>query len=167
MNGIIKIISKVLSSRLASKLDKLIAATQFAFIQKRNLADNFAAAKGIISHAAQSKHKGILYKLDFEKVFDNVTWSFLLDLLKARGLGNKWYKWTVDIISTAKSSIMVNRTLGKPFKHNRGLHQGDPLSPQLFILMVDSPDQILKSTAMQCMIESIGGREILGQFQNL
>ena len=54
------------------------------------LADNFAAAKEIIPQAAKSKQKGFVYKLDFEKVFDNVEWTFLMDLLYARGFGSRW-----------------------------------------------------------------------------
>ena len=101
MNGIVKIISKVLSTRLAKKLDSMISPTQSAFIHSRTLSDNFAAAKEVISHAVASKHKGIIYKLDFEKAFDRVEWSFILDIPSARGFRSKWCRWIYDIISIA------------------------------------------------------------------
>lgn len=159
MNGITKIFSKVLSLRLAKKMESLIANSQSAFIQGRSTSDNFATAQEIISQAARSKLKGIVYKLDFEKAFDNVAWPFLFDLLQARGFGERWCKWMSDIVTTAKSSVLVNGTLGKTFKHSRGLRQGDPLSPQLFIIVADTLERILNLAARQSLLEGIGRRE--------
>ena len=75
----------MLSSRLVLKLDSMISPTQSAFIRRRTLPDNFIAAKEIISQAFMTKQKGIIFKLEFEKAFDKVERSFLLDLLHARG----------------------------------------------------------------------------------
>ncbi|XP_073116175.1 uncharacterized protein [Elaeis guineensis] len=113
MNGVVKILSKVLSKRLANKLDSLISPNQSAFIKDRNIADIFAAAKEMVSQVHKSKEKGIIYKLDFKKAFDNVAWPFLLDLLIARGFSVRWRCWIQDIITTAKSSIIVNDVLNQ------------------------------------------------------
>lgn len=177
MNGIVKIISKALSLRLAKKLDGMIPFTQLAFIQKRNIADNFAAANDIISQSNRLRYKGMIYKVDFEKAFDNVAWH-LLQLLSAWGFSDRWCRWISDIIFTTKSSIIFNGLPGRPFKHNtglqqrdlkhnRGLQQGDPISPQPFILIVHTLDQILKATTSQQLIAGIGSWETTGQFQSL
>lgn len=167
MNGIVKIISKVLSLRLSTKLDKLIKSSQSAFIKGKTISDVFATASELISHSAQSKQKGIILKLDFEKAFDNVAWPFLFNLLKARGFGERWCRWIEDIITTAKSSVLVNGSMGKSFNHQRGLRQGDPLSPQLFILVVDTLNRILDNASANKLIKGIGNIDILNRFHNL
>lgn len=79
MNGMVKIISKVISRRLTKKLDNLlIAPTQSTFIQGRNMVDNFMVANDVNTQASKGKHGGIIHKIDFEKSFDHVEWSFLL-----------------------------------------------------------------------------------------
>ena len=118
-------------------------------------------ATEIISQARHLKHKRIILKLDFEKVFDNAAWPFLLELLQARGFGDKWCNWIKDIVTATKSSLLINGSQGNYFNHRRGLRQGDLLSSQLFILVADILNRIFRLAASNYMIRGIGDNGII------
>ena len=81
--------------------------------------------------------KGILLKLDLERAYDKVDWSFL-DIVKLKGFGKRWRRWIWGYWSTTNFSIIVNgRSRGKIFA-KRGIRQGDPLAPFLLTIMGDA-----------------------------
>ncbi|XP_020266348.1 uncharacterized protein LOC109841822 [Asparagus officinalis] len=85
-------------------------------------------------------------KVDFFKAFDCVNWSFLLSLLKARGFSPRWYHWISHILSSSKSIVLVNGSPSSFFQCHRGLKQGDPLSPMLFLLVVDVLNKMISAS---------------------
>ena len=76
-------------------------------------------------------------KLDISKAFDSVSWPFLLEVLQHLGFGQRWCNLLCLILSTSSTQVLVNGESGAAIHHRRGLHQGDPLSPMLFILVMD------------------------------
>lgn len=66
-----------------------------------------------------------------------------MEVLQFMGFGTKWRNWVTTMLHTAKSSVMLNGTRGKWFQHRRGLRQGDPLSPLLFILAMEPLQKML------------------------
>ncbi|GJU65683.1 RNA-directed DNA polymerase, eukaryota, reverse transcriptase zinc-binding domain protein [Tanacetum coccineum] len=76
--------------------------------------------------------------VDFEKAYDSVRWDFLEDVLKKFGFGNKWCNWILCCLNSSKGSILVNGSPTEEFQFYKGLKQGDPLSPFLFILVIES-----------------------------
>jgi hypothetical protein len=80
---------------------------------------------------------GVLFKIDFEKAYDKVNWSFLQQALRMKGFDPKWCEWIQNFIAKGSVGIRVNNDIGHYFQTKKGLRQGDPLSPILFNIVAD------------------------------
>ena len=97
----------------------------------------------------KKKEKGILCKLDIKKAYDHLNRSFLLRVLKKMGFGGKWVKWIEWCISAASISVLINASPIGFFKSSRGLRQGDPLSPYLFVLGMEAFSILIDKAASE------------------
>jgi hypothetical protein len=79
----------------------------------------------------------VLLKIDIAKAFDSVAWCFILDILEHMGFTRRWRNWVSAVLSTASTRILLNGRPGRRICHSRGLRQGDPLSPLLFVLAME------------------------------
>nr|GEZ83543.1 RNA-directed DNA polymerase, eukaryota [Tanacetum cinerariifolium] len=80
----------------------------------------------------------MIFKVDFKKAFDSVRWDYLNDVLNSFGFGEKWRSWINVCLSSFMGSVLVNDNPISEFHFHKGLKQGDPLSPFLFILIIES-----------------------------
>lgn len=159
-----KLISKILSRRLAPRLTEMVHRNQNAFIQTRSIHDNFKYIQRAAALIRKKKIPMLLLKLDISKAFDTISWPFLLETLQAHGFSNKWRQWIETLLATASSRILLNGHPGPSIKHMRGVRQGDSLSLMLFIIAMDVLHRLLLKAVQEGVLRRMPVPEIKFQF---
>ena len=133
-----KIISKILAHRIKKILPYLVSENQGGFIPRRHITDNVILIQEAIHSSLSRKEKGMLVKLDMANAFDRVNHSFLQAVLMKFGISEFFVSRLMECISHIWTSPLIN---GRPciaFKSSRGLRQGCPLSPFLYVIMAET-----------------------------
>ncbi|KAJ0554035.1 putative RNA-directed DNA polymerase [Helianthus annuus] len=147
-----KVISKVLANRLKKVLNSVISSSQSAFLGGRYILDGPLVVNEIHNWIEKNKKKAFFLKIDFDKAYDNVNWNFIIDILAQMGFPSRWCRWIRGIISSARASVLVNGATTFEFKCDKGMRQGDPISPFLFLIVME---------ALSCMINKAIGLGIV------
>ena len=153
-----KIIAKVLALRLAPHMSSIVSPTQSAFIKRRSIHDNYMAVRNAIRRYHNSKLPTIFLKLDIAKAFDSVRWEYLLTLLNKLGFPSRWQDWIAALLFTSSTRFLLNGIPNAPIKHGRGLRQGDPLSPLLFVIAMDPLQKLLDLATEKGHLSRLRGR---------
>jgi hypothetical protein len=101
------------------------------------------------------KLNGVILKLDFEKAYDKVKWSFLQQTLRMKGFSNEWRALINNFVSGGSVAIKVNDDTGRYFQTKKGLRQGDPLSPMLFNIVADMLAIMIERAKADGQIEGV------------
>ena len=132
-----KILAKVIAKRIESVLPKLIHSDQTGFIKERFIGQNVRLLNDLLEYTDVKKIPGILLFIDFEKAFDTIEWPFIQNVLKHFNFGQVIRKWVSILYSDVESAVINGGYMTNYFKVSRGVRQGCPLSPLLFVLGVE------------------------------
>uniref|UniRef100_A0A2N9HI63 Reverse transcriptase domain-containing protein n=1 Tax=Fagus sylvatica TaxID=28930 RepID=A0A2N9HI63_FAGSY len=145
-NTVYKVISKLLVARVRPVLDKLISPCQSAFIPGKWIAENQITIHELLHSFKRRKVKGgfMALKIDLQKAYDRINWGFLKAVLENFGFPDIFVNWIMECISSVSFSILINGGKSNFFTPTRGLRQGDPLSPYLFILCQEVLSRIIE-----------------------
>jgi len=157
-----KILAKVLACRLRSVIGSVVSDTQSAFIKGHQIMDGILVANEIVDDAYRCKKELILFKVDFEKAYDLIDWGYLQAMMVKMGFPTLWRKWIKECISTATTSVLVNGSPTDEFSLGRGLRQGDPLSPFLFLLAAEGFNALMESLLVNNLYTGykVGSRDV-------
>lgn len=111
-NGCIKILSKILTTRLQLQIKNLIDLDQTGFIRGRSNTENFVYAMELVECCHKRKVPTLVIKLDFAKAFHTVSWAALDTVLQSRGFNTVWRRWMRDILQSSRSAVLVNGSPG-------------------------------------------------------
>ncbi|XP_010682933.1 uncharacterized protein LOC104897695 [Beta vulgaris subsp. vulgaris] len=145
-----KILSKMMANRLKVFLSDLISLHQSAFVPGRLITDNAMTAFEIfhsMKRGGDGKKGVMAFKLDMSKAYDRVEWSFLERVMGRLGFCEGWVRRIMECLSSVSYSFKLNGSVEGNIIPSRGLRQGDPLSPYLFLLCAEAFSALLSKAA--------------------
>ena len=137
LNVSYKIVSACIADRIKSFLPKLIHSDQKGFMSGRFIGENVRLLYDLLAYTEKEQKPGLLMLVDFEKAFDSISWVFIDTVLKYLNFGPCIQKWIQVFYSNISSCINVNGLYSSYFPIGRGVRQGDPLSPYLYLLCAE------------------------------
>uniref|UniRef100_A0A803NTT8 Reverse transcriptase domain-containing protein n=1 Tax=Cannabis sativa TaxID=3483 RepID=A0A803NTT8_CANSA len=152
-----KIIAKIFSNRLRPIMEDLVSPVQPAFIPGRWIAKTSILTQELVHKIRRSKGKGGLMaiKLDMHKAYDKMEWRFLDRVLMKNGFNDKARSLIMTCVTGVSYSVLLNGSPLKKFAPLRGLRQGDPLSPFLFLLCQEVLSKLISQAEGQGRIHGI------------
>lgn len=153
-----KIISKILVNRLKQHLGGVITDNQAAFVPGRMITDNIIIAHEVYYALKARKRQANSYmalKTDITKAYDRLEWRFLEETMKRMGFDHKWISWIMTCVTSVSFSVLINGAPHGHFTPGRGIRQGDPLSPYLFILCAEVLSHMMKKAESSKQIQGI------------
>jgi retron-type reverse transcriptase len=142
-----------MADRLEVVIILLIHKNQYGFIKTKTIQDHLAWAFEYI-HQCQQSRKELVIKLDFEKAFDTIEHATIWKMMERLGFNPIWINWVQRILDSGSTSVLLNGVPRKQFQCIRGVRQGDPLSPLLFVLAAD---------LLQCIVNKAHNEGLFSQ----
>ena len=132
-----KIASKVIAKRIEKVILLLVSPDQTGFIKGRYIGENIRLINDILEQKRIQNIPGILLQLDFQKAFDTIEWKFIQRTIALFNFGETIQHWVSTFYTNTQSAVLNNGFSTNYFALSRGVRQGCPLSPYLFILAVE------------------------------
>ena len=145
-------------------LPQIISRTQHAFIRNRNINSCIRFIYDTLVFTEQENIPGILLSIDFEKAFDSISWTFLFKALNLFNFGPCFIKWIRTFYSDITTCISVNGQFSEWFDIKRGVRQGDPSSPYLYLLCAEVLTLMIVSNEKIKGIKVNNNTNVLAQF---
>ena len=150
-NVVSRLISKVLTNWMKSMLPCVISNSQSAFVPGRLITDNTSIAFEMI-HRMRNRRRGkvghMAVKLDISKAYDKVEWNFLEKIMLSLGFPMQWVDLAMSTVRSASYSVIFNSEPCGYITSSRGIKQGDPLSPYLFLFCVEGLSSLLRQATL-------------------
>jgi len=150
-----KIISKALSLRLKKVISKVIDVRQSAFLEGMRLLDSVLVANEVIEEYKRKRKSCVFFKVDYEKAYDSVSWEFIYYMLKRLGFCELWIRWIKGCLESAVVFVLVIGSPTKEFLPKKGLRQGDPLVPFLFLIVAERLAGVSRMAEEKKLIDSV------------
>ncbi|KAM0057622.1 putative RNA-directed DNA polymerase [Helianthus debilis subsp. tardiflorus] len=125
-------------------IGSVISENQSAFLKDRLILDGPLILNEVLAWARKNGRELFLFKIDFAKAYDNVNWRFLSSIMLQLGFPPKWCLWIQGILSSARSSVLVNGSPTFEFQCHKGMRQGDPISPFLILLVMEAFSSMIR-----------------------
>eukprot|EP00253_Pinus_taeda_P029159 PITA_29159 len=154
-NCLYKIIAKTIANCLKPILSQHISSEQFAFLHRRQIHEAIASAQELLHTLQVKRQKGMILKVDLSKAFDRTNWLYLRLLLTHLGFPFNFIKWMMSCITDVSYSVLLNGEATTFFAAERGVRQGCPLSPLLFLLIMEGLSRVLISARDRHLLTGI------------
>ena len=145
-NIVYKLVTKVIVNRLKPILPQLISPTQCSFVPRRQITDNVIIVQEMLHsmRAKQGKRGYMMVKIDFEKAYDRLRWKFIRESLMKLRLPQIMVEVVMQCIESARLSILWNGEPMEAFRPTRGIRQGDPLSPYIYVICMERLSHLIE-----------------------
>jgi hypothetical protein len=152
-----KLITKALSIRLGDVVTQVVSELQIGFIKGIYIyiLDGVVILHEIIHEVKKKKQNGVLFKMDIEKAYDKVNWTFFHQLHVKKWFGDIWCDWMMKVVRGGRVAIRMNDKEGPYFRIHKGVRQGDPLSPLLFNIVADGLALMIKKAQDEGLIKGL------------
>ena len=163
LNTDYKLLAKLLATRLQSVIANIVGPDQSGYIKGRFIGENIRTIIDTIDYTNQFDTPGYILFLDFEKAFDSVSWEYLFKVLDAYNFGNTFKKWVKLLYTDPLLAVTNNGYASQFFPIQRGIRQGCPLSALLFLLVVETMADKLRSSPNIHGIDIKGSEVVISQ----
>ena len=138
-----KIVTRIIANQLRPMISMQISKEQFEFLDNRQILDAIGVAQETMHSIKSKKLKSLILKLDLVKAYSRVNWDFLRLVLLQVGLSVEATKWIMGCVTIANFVVLINGEPTRFFKSSRGLCRGCPLSPLLFLFVVEGLSRLI------------------------